>query len=570
MNELSETITRKFIDVVDLDDWSVMSDTGWQACISINKTVMYDVWRLELENGQILLCADDHIVFDEHYHETFVKDLAPTHVVITASGPVRVRSVINLNYSDNMYDLSVDSPEHRYFADGILSHNTTTAAGYLLWYAMFNDDVTVLIAANKFKAANEIMMRIKYAYEEMPDHIRCGVVEYNVTSIRFDNGSRIVATTTTPDSGRGMSISLLYLDEFAYVRPRVAVEFWTAMAPTLATGGKCIITSTPASDEDMFAQLWFGAINTIDEKGNEIPNGIGRNGFKGFSAHYSDVPGRDEIWAEVERAKIGDERFMREYECQFAGEESTLISGLTLQRLKGIDPLYKTNDVRWYVKPAPELTYLVSLDPSAGIGKDPAAIEVFSIPNMVQVAEWSSNRASVPNQVRTLQVIIEKIYNDCKRGGIKGEPDIYFSFENNSWGEAALQTISDIGEENFLGQLLNEPKKVGLTRTRKGLNTNGRSKAMACSKLKSLVEGNRLTLHSKLLIKQMKFFTSRGDGFAAKQGEHDDCVMATILCVRMMQMVTNWDDRIGEILKDAFDDDTTDTRDPLPFSVIFN
>jgi len=450
------------------------------------------------------------------------------------------------------------------------SGKTTTAAGYLLWYAMYNDDVTVLIAANKFKAANEIMMRIKYAYEEMPDHIRAGVTEYNVTSIRFDNGSRIVANTTTPDSGRGMSISLLYLDEFAFVRPTVAVEFWTAMAPTLATGGKCIITSTPASDEDMFAELWFGAINTVDSNGNEIPNGVGVNGFKGFTAHYSDVPGRDEKWAEIERAKIGAERFQREYECQFAGEESTLISSLTLQRLRGIDPLFKTAEVRWYQKIALDKTYLVSLDPSAGVGKDPACIQVYSLPDMCQVAEWNSNRTSIPNQVRTMQMIINTLYNECKKQGYKGEPDIYFTFENNTWGEAAMQSIADIGEENFMAQLLNEPRRTGLVRYRKGLNTNGRSKANACSKLKSLIESNKLTVSSKLLIKQLKFFTSHGDSFAAKQGEHDDCVMSTILCVRMMQMVTNWDDRVGELLKDVFDNSDGEQRDPLPFSVMIN
>ena len=450
------------------------------------------------------------------------------------------------------------------------SGKTTTAAGYLLWYAMYNDDVTVLIAANKFKAANEIMMRIKYAYEEMPDHIRAGVTEYNVTIIRFDNGSRIVATTTTPDSGRGMSISLLYLDEFAYVRPRVAVEFWTAMAPTLATGGKCIITSTPASDEDTFAELWFGALSTLDDNGNEIPNGVGKNGFKGFSAHYSDVPGRDDAWAEIERAKIGAERFQREYECQFAGEESTLINSLTLQRLKGIEPLFKTAEVRWYEKISLDKTYLVSLDPSAGVLKDPACIQVYSIPDMVQVAEWTSNRVSIPNQVRTMQIIINTLYTEVKKQGYKGEPDIYFTFENNTLGEAAMQSVNDIGEENFMGQLLNEPRKTGLVKYRKGLNTNGRSKAQACMKLKSLLEGNRLKINSKNLVKQLKFFVSRGDSFAAKQGEHDDCVMSTILCIRMMQMVTNWDDRVGELLKDVFDGDTNEQRDPLPFSVMIN
>ena len=127
---------------------------------------------------------------------------------------------------------------------------TTTAAGYLLWYAMFVPDSTILIAAHKYSGAQEIMQKIRYAYELMPDHIRAGVTSYNKGSIEFENGSRIVAQATTENTGRGMSITLLYCDEFAFVRPTIAKEFWTSISPTLATGGKAIITSTPNSDED--------------------------------------------------------------------------------------------------------------------------------------------------------------------------------------------------------------------------------------------------------------------------------------------------------------------------------
>jgi len=194
------------------------------------------------------------------------------------------------------------------------SGKTTCAGGFLLWYTMFNDDVTVLIAANKFRAATEIMDRIKFAYEELPNWLRAGSATYNVQDIKFDNGSRIKATTTTPDSGRGMSISLLYLDEFAFVKPRIAEEFWTAMSPTLATGGKCIITSTPNSDEDKFAEIWFGANKTVDDYGNDIKDGLGINGFKAFTSHYSEVPGRDEEWAARERAKIGISQKVIKYE----------------------------------------------------------------------------------------------------------------------------------------------------------------------------------------------------------------------------------------------------------------
>jgi len=169
---------------------------------------------------------------------------------------------------------------------------TTVAAGYLLWYAMFVPDSHMLVASNKHDGALEIMQRIRYAYESLPDHIRAGVLAYNKKSLEFDNNSRIAAQTTTSNTGRGMSLSLIYLDEFAFVEANIAKEFWTALSPTLSTGGKCIITSTPDTDEDQFAELWFTANKLTDEFGNETE--VGPNGFRPYFAEWSAHPERDE------------------------------------------------------------------------------------------------------------------------------------------------------------------------------------------------------------------------------------------------------------------------------------
>jgi len=190
---------------------------------------------------------------------------------------------------------------------------STSAAGYLLWMAMFRPDSTILIAAHKYTGSQEIMQRIRYAYELCPDHIRAGVTSYNKGNLDFENGSRIVSTTTTENTGRGMSISLLYCDEFAFVRPGIAKEFWTSISPTLATGGKAIITSTPNSDEDQFALLWKGANKCEDSYGN--PMDLGINGFKAYRSYWNEHPDRDEKWAEEQRAQLGDDRFRREMGC---------------------------------------------------------------------------------------------------------------------------------------------------------------------------------------------------------------------------------------------------------------
>jgi len=568
MQELSQTIERKFVDQCDINDWEILTDTGWHDCVSVAKTVEYEKYELVLANGYSFSCADTHIVFDQDYNERFVKDLQTGDLVLTDDGIVAVVSMTNTGILENMYDVSVDSENHRYYTNGILSHNTTTAAAYLLWYATFTNDVTILIAAHKFKAASEIMLRVKYAYEELPDFLRAGVTKYNQQDIAFDNGSRIVATTTTPDSGRGMSISLLYLDEFAFVRPRVAEEFWASISPTLATGGRCIITSTPKSDEDMFAELWFGANKTIDEFGNETAGLVGINGFKAFTAHYSEVPGRDDAWAQTEKNKIGLQRFQREFECEFAGETETLISGMCLQRLVGQEPKFKTQQVRWYAEIEPNKTYLVALDPSAGVGKDFAAITVWCLPDMIQVAEWCHNLTPIPGQVQTMLRILEYIWDTSKEKGQKGEPDIYYTLENNSWGEAALVSINEIGEERFPGQFVHEPRRSHTPgRSRKGLNTNVRSKAMACSKFKTLIETNRIEIRSKMLIRQLKFFVSKGDSFSAKQGEHDDVVMSSLLAVRMMSILTTWDEKIGDLLRDELE--IEESLDPMPMAMSY-
>ena len=199
---------------------------------------------------------------------------------------------------------------------------STSAAGYLLWYAMFVPDATILIAAHKYDGSQEIMNRIRYAYELCPDHIRAGSTNYNKGSIEFENGSRIVSATTTENTGRGMSISLLYCDEFAFVRPSIATEFWTSISPTLATGGKCIITSTPNSDEDQFALLWKGALKMEDSHGN--PQEVGVNGFRAYRSYWREHPDRDEAWAAAQRSQLGEDRFRREMDCLYSNALLTL------------------------------------------------------------------------------------------------------------------------------------------------------------------------------------------------------------------------------------------------------
>lgn len=429
---------------------------------------------------------------------------------------------------------------------------TTTAAGYLLWYAMFVKDSTILIAAHKYTGAQEIMQRIRYAYEMCPDSIRAGCTSYNKQSIEFENGSRIIAQTTTETTGRGMSLSLLYADEFAFVPPNVAQEFWTSISPTLATGGKAIITSTPNSDEDQFALIWKEANMKFDEFGNE--QAVGKNGFFPFSARWNEHPERDEKWANTERSRIGEERFRREHDIEFLVFDETLVNSIRLSELSGIEPIVKMGQVRWYKKIDPKCTYVVALDPSLGTGSDYAALEIIELPTFIQAGEWHHNLTPVQGQVRILRDVCKYIWDQCQARG--QQASLYYSVENNAVGEAALVSISELGEESIPGMFLSEPIKKGhVRRFRKGFNTTHSAKITVCAKLKHLLETNKLKINSKPLISELKTFVAKGISFEAKTGSHDDLVSSLLLAIRMVVLLQEWDPSIYDKLREAQEDD---------------
>jgi len=431
------------------------------------------------------------------------------------------------------------------------SGKSTSAAGYLLWYAMFVPDSTILIAAHKYTGAQEIMQRVRYAYENCPDYIKAGATTYNKGNLDFENGSRIVSATTTENTGRGMSITLLYLDEFAFVRPSIAKEFWTAITPTLSTGGKAIITSTPNSDEDQFAFIWKGANKTEDEFGNTTELGV--NGFKAYRSSWDEQPGRDQKWADEIKAQLGEDRFRREIGCEFIIADETLINPSTLIDLQGIEPITRMGQVRWYQKPVKGNIYTVALDPSIGTGNDPAAIQIFEANTVTQIGEWKHNKTDIPTQIK-LMAQINKYIVECT-----SEPNnVYYSVENNSIGEAALVSLNEYGENNIPGTFISEPGKK-----RKGFNTTQKSKLTACAKFKTLIESKKLTINSRSLVSELKAFVAHGGSYAAKIGDHDDLVMASLLSIRMIQELGSYHFELDSYVRDH-----EEFVAPLPFFAV--
>jgi len=355
-----------------------------------------------------------------------------------------------------------------------------------------------------------------------------------------------------------MSLSLIYCDEFAFVKPRIASEFWTSISPTLSTGGKCIITSTPNQDDDQFARIWKDATKNIDEYGNTQT--LGRNGFASIKVIWSAHPDRDEAWASTERVKIGEERFLREHECEFVIADETLVNSMKLITMESKDPNGKMGQVRIYKYPQQQSAYVVGWDPSLGTGGDPAAIQVFKLPELEQVAEWQHNKTDIQGQLRTLVSILKWLQDETN-----GSAEIYWSVENNTIGEAALISVREFGEEHIPGTFVQEIRRAGQSRGRRGFNTTHKSKITACMRLKNYVESDKMTIYSHNLLRELKNFIARGASFAAKDGETDDLVMATILVLRMTEVVMTWDTGTYDRLVNA---GTDEVLRPMPIGFL--
>jgi hypothetical protein len=227
--------------------------------------------------------------------------------------------------------------------------------------------------------------------------------------------------------------------------------------------------------------------------------------------------------------------------------------------MEGKNPLEKQGQVRWYAKPVAGNMYAVALDPSLGTGGDPAAIQVWDLTTMSQVAEWRHNLTNIQKQVAIMTEICRYIVDTTD-----DPTNLYYSIENNSIGEAALNSIADIGEDKIAGQFLTEPGAGGAGRRhRKGFNTNHRNKLNACAKLKFWIETDRMKIFSKSLISEFKNFVASGNSFKAKVGETDDLVMSTLLIVRMAMLLKDYDQDLSDNLADSFES----FIEPLPFMV---
>lgn len=411
-----------------------------------------------------------------------------------------------------------------------------TSGAFLLWHAIFTFEQDIMVLSNKDRNAMQMIRRIRFIYERLPMWLKPGLADdgWNKHEVGFDNGSRILSSPTTEDSARGFSASLLFLDEFAFVRDNVQQEFWGAVSPTFATGGKCIICSTPNGDTNTFATLWRGAhIKLFGEE----EEGVGANGFAPIEVKWDEPPGRGEKFKRQEIAKIGEDRWEQEYECRFLSSDPLLIDTKVLanmtEEIMGIRPSGMVGDVYFFKEPIRGATYLVGVDPATGTGEDYTAIQVFEFPALEQIAEWRSKTMSsvlAYDQLKKLLKMLEKL--QC---------NVYFSIENNGVGEGMMSLYDADETPPETAEFVSE---TGMKR--KGMTTTGKSKIKACLALKEMIERDSMHIKSRFLLEEAKNFVRAAGSYRAKRGSTDDLISGTLIITRLLEEMSSFD-------QDAYD-----------------
>jgi hypothetical protein len=392
---------------------------------------------------------------------------------------------------------------------------TTTMVAVMLHYALFNPDFNIAILANKAATAREILGRLQLAYENLPWFLQQGIVEWNKGSIILENGSKIFASSTSASAIRGMSINLVYLDEFAFVPSTVQDEFFSSVYPTISSGrsSRVLITSTP-NGMNMFYKLWHDA-----EKGF--------NDYATVSVNWWDVPGRDEEWKAQTIRNTSEKQFAVEFECEFLGSSDTLIDAHKLRHLVFENPLEHNENLKIFEKPIPEHIYTLTADTSRGVGNDYSAFVIFDVTQVPYkvVATYRSN------------TIAPVLYPKAIYNAARAYNNAQVLIEINDIGQQVADILhNDLEYESIIsaqwkgraGQIVGGGFGGGDSQL--GIRTTPAMKRVGCAMLKTIVENDRMIINDFDILSELTTFVAnkRGTNFEAEQGQNDDLAMCLV------------------------------------------
>ena len=401
------------------------------------------------------------------------------------------------------------------------SGKSTVVTSYLLWYVIFNDNVNVAILANKAPTAREMLGRLQLSYENLPKWMQQGIVGWNKGSVELENGSRLLASSTSASAVRGMSFNIIFLDEFAFVPNNIAEQFFASVYPTISSGKntKVIIISTPHG-MNMYYKIWHDA----ERKKNE---------YITTDVHWSQVPGRDADWKEQTIANTSEAQFRVEFECEFLGSVDTLISASKLRLMVYEDAINSKNGLDVYEDPQKEQQYTITVDVARGLDGDYSAFTVFNTSTVPYklVAKYRNNTVK-PLLFPDIIHKVAKAYNHA-----------YVLIEVNDVGAQVADILQyDLEYDNLLmaamrgraGQVVGQGfsgSKVQL-----GVKMSSAVKKLGCSNLKGLLEDDKIVIQDYDIISELTTFIQKGSSWQAEEGCHDDLAMCLVmfswLCVQ--------------------------------------
>ena len=382
------------------------------------------------------------------------------------------------------------------------SGKSISACGYLLWFALFQAEKSIAVLANKGATAREMLARITIMLENIPFFLQPGVKALNKSNIDFSNNSRIIAAATTGSSIRGLSINLLYLDEFAFVER--AAEFYTSTYPVISSGGdtKIIVTSTANGIGNTFHKIWEGSIQGVNEYNN-------------FRVDWHDVPGRDQKWKEETINNTSQIQFDQEFGNTFFGTGNTLVNAQTLLELRAIPPkrYLEGGDCLIYKEPIKNHEYILVADVSKGRGQDYSSFSLIDINvrPFEQVVVYRNNTIS-PLLFPNIIYKYANVYNKA-----------YCIVESNDQGSVVCNGLYyDLEYENVHVESAVKANAVGV-------DINRKSKRLGCSALKDLLENNKMVVVDEQTILEISTFEAKGQTYQAAVGNHDDLVMNLVM-----------------------------------------
>ena len=425
-----------------------------------------------------------------YFCENYVKVIHLDHGLV----PFKLRgyqeSMVQ-HFSDNRFNIVLACRQ---------SGKSITSVAWLLHYVIFNPDKTIGILANKGATAREMLSRLTLMLENLPFFLQPGCKVLNKGSIKFSNNSQIIAAATSGSSIRGLSMNVIFLDEFAFVQN--ANEFYTSTYPVISSGKdtKVIITSTPNGVGNMFYRLWEAAIQQTSE-------------FKPFTIKWSDVPGRDEAWKRQTIANSSELQFAQEFEVNFIGSSATLISSEALLGLKGVEASKYQYGIKYYDDPVEAHDYIMTVDVSKGRGQDYSTFTVFDVSTMPfkTVCTYRDNLIS-PLIYPELIVRAAKQYNNAM-----------VVIENNDAGQVVCNAVYyEYEYDNMFVSSAVKSNGIGVMMTK-------RVKRIGCSNLKDLIESGKLEVCDIDTIAELSSFEPKGESYAARGSAHDDLVMNLVM-----------------------------------------